>query len=132
MTALDELASLVTARADQHGDRNNRAAAQLACDSILLAKIAPFIEADGFIPWDEITIRLIDGVGWSGGEIRLAKIACSLAGFLGYVDGDVRAQADIADWSLSECLWGLDDRNMRAALSAIHYAATGIPTLDGC
>lgn len=121
---LNELGQRITARVSGH-DSNMQAAALLISDSILIGKVGGYVESDGWIEWDRLALDLIEGrLPWSSGELRLARLACSLAGQIGYLE-DERRVTDIKPWSLSALLYGIDDRNMVVVLDAVHLAATG-------
>ena len=123
----EAMAARVLTRATQHSDWDIRAAAQLACDSNLLPKIAQCVTDEGWIDWAAVATYVIEGTPWSGGEVRLAKLACSISGRLRYVEDGLRGQADIGRWDLAECLYGLDRVNLAAALNAVHLVTTGQP-----
>ena len=121
----DDLAGRVTAAVADH-DPHMRAAVRLVSGSLLLGKIGGYVEQDGWIEWDRLTGDLIGGLPWSSGELRVARLACSLSGQMAYLEDDDQV-GNLVPWTLAELLYGLDDRNRAAVLDAIHYAATGRP-----
>jgi hypothetical protein len=117
------LADRITQFVTDH-DSQISAAVQLVCESVLLDKIGRYVDADGWIEWDRLAADLLAGLPWSSGELRTARLACSISGQMSYLE-DEQQVTNVLPWTLAELLYGLDDRNRAAALDAIRYVATG-------
>ncbi len=99
-------------------DWNIQAAANLAAGSpLVLSKISAFVDEDGWIEWDRISVK-VDRSGWSSGEKGLIRLACSLA-------CEVPQDADPQAWSLASMTGSLDQRNSLLVVEALRYATLG-------
>lgn len=125
-SASDELRRRITERAADH-DVRLRAAAWLICESVVIHKIASYVEDDGWIDWVRLAGDLMTGVPWSGGEQRVAMVACSLSGTMSDLAADGQyppvVPGDVLPWTLARLLVGLSD--MDVVLDAIKFAVTG-------
>jgi hypothetical protein len=115
----DELAAVIRGFVTGRGhDWNTQAAARLAADAqIVLWKIRPFVDEDGWIDWAGLAGH-VEVSGWSSGEKAMIRLACSLAGYA--PDGGLPGA-----WLLASMLGPLDQENSRIAVEAVRYAALG-------
>ncbi len=97
-------------------NRNITAAARLCADSpTIRRKISGYVDGDGYIDFAGLSVD-VDRSGWSGGEQRLIRFVCSLAG-----EGP---EGMSNDWLIGEML-GFDPDNQSCVLEAFRYAVAG-------
>jgi hypothetical protein len=115
----DELAGLIRDFFTGRGhDPTLAAAARLVADSrIVLVKVRPFVESDGWIDFAAL-VQHVETSGWSSGEKAMIRLACSLA-------GSARGGGLGGGWLLAAMLAPLDEDNARIAVEAVRYAALG-------
>jgi hypothetical protein len=113
----DELAEVVRGFVAGH-DWNIQAAARLAADSpVVLRKLRPFVDADGWVDWATLAEH-VEVSGWSSGEKAMVRLACSLAGY-------APPGGPSGAWLLGPMLASLDETNSRLVVQAVRCAAMG-------
>jgi hypothetical protein len=115
----DELAAFIRAFVTGRGHEwNIIAAARLCADSqVVLRKLRPFVDDDGWVDWGGLAEH-VEMSGWSSGEKAMVRLACSLAGY-------APAGGLPGGWLLGPILAPLDRENSELAVEAVRYAVMG-------